>query len=761
MSTRHVKSSTLETLTNIIAKGKSEEVTLQPGSFCPQWMDSSGNSRDSTDISDTAVLTSEESVNKLPAHSTGNAGSGVYIESTGLAFTDLPTLQPPGKWHPILWTPCDFEPPHFLHVMENQLRNPNITTSFLFRADILYDSVQDKEAFDKPGGGFVKWMKKEFHPREIKKLPADLKIKRTVVRKLVPRKPWVDPEIAQTVHFLEYDPVDVEDTETESSIRVKTVVVYIPHVDSLDAVPFYHPKVQAIALTHSYSPNIIPSGSLSISYQYFPDQMDSREETSPLADGDADKKSNRLQRTALNLLRIVHKHGNGTKAGYQKRVHHDQIVPQKVFQDTYSRLKEKYSQGLMDAWAEVTDPQKHVFEDLGIAAFLIEVWRDMYTLPSAEMDQSGTAANKPPFPGFVDVGCGNGVLVHILLCEGYDGWGFDARKRKSWEVLTAETRKHLHEGIFIPKPLLEEVDVNEVIKSRVPNGIVADDSAESKEIRGIQSVGSFKIHDGMFKPGTFIISNHADQLTAWTPLMAYLSDCPFISIPCCSHSLSGKLQRFYDQPPGFDENDANSGSSIDTQRLAANGEPIITPKLKQAAMEDMDGMVGHGREEQLIRDATIGLKKNKPEKGSIGPRKPGPSAYAGFTAHVMHLALNVGFQVRQEVLRIPSTRNLCVVGTMPLPAESANVEGESLDAESKEEKIAEVLQKEVGSDVSKAARDWVEGALGLTKAGKTSVKGAFGRANADQDNAELHEERTRRKHKTLGIESLDELDLIE
>lgn len=35
-------------------------------------------------------------------------------------------------------------------------------------------------------------------------------------------------------------------------------------------------------------------------------------------------------------------------------------------------------------------------------------------------------------PNFVDMGCGNGLLVHILNSEGFKGVGFDVRSRKMW-----------------------------------------------------------------------------------------------------------------------------------------------------------------------------------------------------------------------------------------------------------------------------------------------------------------------------------------
>ena len=35
-------------------------------------------------------------------------------------------------------------------------------------------------------------------------------------------------------------------------------------------------------------------------------------------------------------------------------------------------------------------------------------------------------------PSFVDMGCGNGLLVHVLNSEGYSGVGLDVRSRKMW-----------------------------------------------------------------------------------------------------------------------------------------------------------------------------------------------------------------------------------------------------------------------------------------------------------------------------------------
>jgi hypothetical protein len=74
----------------------------------------------------------------------------------------------------------------------------------------------------------------------------------------------------------------------------------------------------------------------------------------------------------------------------------------------------------------------------------------------------------------------------------------------------------------------------------------------------------------------------------------------------------------------------------------------------------------------------------------------------------MHLATSIGYEhVEHEVLRIPSTRNLCVVGRTPRVEE---------EEEERWSDVLEVLEKEV-DDVESAARDWIQGALSLRKGG--------------------------------------------
>lgn len=41
---------------------------------------------------------------------------------------------------------------------------------------------------------------------------------------------------------------------------------------------------------------------------------------------------------------------------------------------------------------------------------------------------------------FVDLGCGNGLLVYILNEEGHNGYGIDVRPRKIWKLYPESTK---------------------------------------------------------------------------------------------------------------------------------------------------------------------------------------------------------------------------------------------------------------------------------------------------------------------------------
>ncbi|KAK9777330.1 hypothetical protein SCAR479_06059 [Seiridium cardinale] len=381
------------------------------------------------------------------------------------------------KWEPLFHHDCTFGPDIFLKVMMNLIRNPNINSSWLFRADILFEGGPEL----KEGSGLTESQPRLIHFK-------DYTLEKSLVRRLIPRNTQRDQPLDQTCMIYHGDHLG----EAE-----KTLVVYNPHVSSESEIPFYHPRVRALAFLHEWNANA-GQGVISLHYHFF----------------DHEDRDPKLLRTALSLLTVLHKHGQGAVTGYVKRVHHDTIIPQITVQTTYARLKQKYARKLIQSWAEVTDPTKHVFEDFGIAAFLIELWAELY--------------RDEPFPGFVDIGCGNGLLVHILRQEGYSGWGFDARKRKSWQQYNSEAdgssdldgHPSLRQHVLLPS----------VIKVEKEQDNTGEDTTDL-------------IHNGVFSEGTFIISNHADELTPWTPLLATVSRCPFIMIPCCSHSLTGARYR--------------------------------------------------------------------------------------------------------------------------------------------------------------------------------------------------------------------------
>lgn len=100
----------------------------------------------------------------------------------------------------------------------------------------------------------------------------------------------------------------------------------------------------------------------------------------------------------------------------------------------YNCLKEKYGAKMVEIWPENTDPAKFVYEDIAIATYLLLLWEK-------ERLERGTQE----LQSFVDLGCGNGLLVHVLSSEGHRGTGIDLRRRKIWNLFPETT----HLQVFI------------------------------------------------------------------------------------------------------------------------------------------------------------------------------------------------------------------------------------------------------------------------------------------------------------------------
>ena len=183
------------------------------------------------------------------------------------------------------------------------------------------------------------------------------------------------------------------------------------------------------------------------------------------------------------------------------------------------------------------------------------LWKDTYGLetipPDPPVDASADVEPWRRWPrppgGFVDLGCGNGLLTHILISEGYTGHGFDLRARTSWTHYPPSTQSHL------------------VVRALDPTGGSSSSSSSSG--------GSAEAEADLLLPaGCFLIGNHADELTPWVPILATrFCASGYLSIPCCAWTFDARFDRARDVPLctvdaatlnlGAGEGEGGSGSS--------------------------------------------------------------------------------------------------------------------------------------------------------------------------------------------------------
>ncbi|XP_057711163.1 probable tRNA (uracil-O(2)-)-methyltransferase [Corythoichthys intestinalis] len=175
------------------------------------------------------------------------------------------------------------------------------------------------------------------------------------------------------------------------------------------------------------------------------------------------------------------------------------LLPVEKYGLVYQQLKNKYK-AMVKVWPEVTDPEKFVYEDVAIATYLLVLWSE----ERAELDLDSRQS-------FVDLGCGNGLLVHILANEGHPGKGIDVRKRKIWDT-------------YGPDTVLRE--------------------------EAVTPGRSF-----LFPETDWLIGNHSDELTPWIPVTAARSSysCRYFVLPCCFFDFFGKYRRRRSQKSQYRE----------------------------------------------------------------------------------------------------------------------------------------------------------------------------------------------------------------
>ncbi|KAI5953528.1 TRM44 [Candida jiufengensis] len=489
------------------------------------------------------------------------------------------------KWCPICEIEVDFEPQHFEKAMLNVIKEPNINSTVILRADILIENIYDPQKGDTkflsklidilPEIESIETNKEEennkllhrnlndVNIRDIPKTECQINLtnRYEIVRRIIPRNPFKDHIVNQTCLLLK--------NEDENSI----LIVYIPHIESKQETPYYLPQVYGVGILYH-------NQKVSIHYLPFNDNLNSLKSID---------ESDRLIRIAIRLLQTSTKHSNGVKLGYLKRVNHDLVVSKVKFQNKYIYLKSKYASYLVNNWVESTDPNKHVFEDLAIAAFLIEYW---------EVKKF----NKQSFE-FRDLGCGNGLLVYILIMEGFKGEGIDARSRKSWKTYPKEIQNCLFEKIIVssillkPYPSLAKIVPN--IKDNGRSFIEPTNNQiyySSNNLLNSPNVCTTE----EFPSNTFLIGNHSDELTCWMPLFGF----PFMVIPCCSHALNGNKRRY-------------------------------PPSKKHTH---------HHQQQQQQQSSSSST-----------------STYASLVDHVENISILNGWEIEKEMLRIPSTRNAAIM----------------------------------------------------------------------------------------------------
>ncbi len=178
------------------------------------------------------------------------------------------------------------------------------------------------------------------------------------------------------------------------------------------------------------------------------------------------------------------------------------MISVEKFCENYNRMKAKYSVPLLDLWSKVekTDPLKFIFEDISIAAYLVTLWEEERAKQLTTTTEAKVAQNAKQ--SFIDIGCGNGLLVYILAGEGYTGYGVDLRKRNIWEH-------------FSPQATLIEMTIDPFDEANLTTTLPQVD---------------------------WMIGNHSDELTPWILFMAACASPTtraFI-LPCCPFDFHGR-----------------------------------------------------------------------------------------------------------------------------------------------------------------------------------------------------------------------------
>lgn len=222
--------------------------------------------------------------------------------------------------------------------------------------------------------------------------------------------------------------------------------------------------------------------------------------------------------------------------------------------------------------------------------------------------------------------------MHILLSEGYQGFGVDVRARTSWAHYPPTTRCRLHVKALDPTLAHADADPTTIVSDLTIAGTpptIGPDLDPSGNLQPGQRREGDEIRCSLQVPhGAFIIGNHADELTPYVPILSVLYGAiGYLNIPCCPWDLDQKFNR-------------------------ANGAQYPLPAHD---IEGADRGIGSpaGTEADHVRWI---------EGLNLGGDGKFTSSYSAYRIWLARLTSWCGWEIETEVLRIPSTRNWALVG---------------------------------------------------------------------------------------------------
>ncbi|KAF7979490.1 hypothetical protein HWV62_42331 [Athelia sp. TMB] len=525
----------------------------------------------------------------------------------------------------------------FQEAISNLINHPEYNSTLILRSDVVSDThlTSGNES-----------------PPRAPRLSA-FRATRCIHRVLLPRRPGRDGVLEQLCTFYSValsgsdslqadseapDAHQLHEDEAQDSAPTDTVIL-TPLPDA-SGLPYYHPAVEHLAMRYLASPSL---GILRVEVLLPSDSSVQKDALEP---------GSKLARQCTTLLQHLHRY----TPSYTPQSAHDRLFPREEYQDLYLAMraflesdggrqdKEAGWTEMVSKWKERTgmDGAKQVYEDVGIACWLMLLWKDTFapsnpfnpnpqsalcpptdgngsfdsphassaqppTIQGSESEPLWTKWPRPP-NGFLDLGCGNGLLTHILLTAGYTGQGVDVRTRPSWQYFPATTQQQL---------LVKAVDLLDILNPVEP---IQEDWK-----------------------GVWLIGNHADELTPWLPLLSMLLPTSgFASIPCCAWGFDARWDR---------------GSALFPIEVSV---PTSKPDLIDSSLEAPSASSSKNDTLTVVK----GAKTPDDFAASLhlgGGANSNTTTYAGYRIWLASLHAHLGWKIEVDTLRIGSTRAWAIV----------------------------------------------------------------------------------------------------